>query len=113
MLKKLEINENNQLILELKRSDLWDYSFVDNPNFDDEMDKINNTFELKVGQAKDLYEKLGTDNELLTEINKIYLTSINKTKENGIKLAEKPKTIVVKPNTTGPKTSKILKFKRK
>ena len=63
---------------ELKRPDLWDYLFVEHPYFETEMDKIDKKFEFIVGQAMDLYEKLGTDEKLLTKIEESVRKPINK-----------------------------------
>ena len=73
-----EVNENNKLMQELKRPDLWDYLFVDHPYFENEIDKIDKKFGFVVGEAMDLYEKLGTDEKLLTKIKESIRKSINK-----------------------------------
>ena len=91
-----EVNENNRLMQELKRPDLWDYLFVEHPYFETEMDKIDKKFEFIVGQAMDLYEKLGTDEKLLTKIEESVRRPINKN-EGDLTLKErredKPKNI--------------------
>ena len=63
-------SEKNLLIPELSRADLWDYSFVDHPYFQKEMEKINNKLKITIGYAMDLYEVLGGDEILKTNLRK-------------------------------------------
>ena len=75
-------NENNLLMPELKRQDLWDYYFTDHPYFENEIDIINKQCKIIIGNAMDLYEILGGDKELLEKVkNSIKI----------IKYEEKPK----------------------
>ena len=60
--------ETNLLIPELTREDLWEYSFVFHPNFYEEIDKIEKQFKITIGCALDLYDILGGDNIVLTQI---------------------------------------------
>ena len=68
---------------ELKREDLWDYSFTAHPYFEREIDAINAQFQIKIGYAKNLYELLGGDESILTNI------------KNSVKIEKK---ITEKPN---------------
>ena len=63
-----EFDENKLLMEELKREDLWDYSFTAHPYFEREIDAINAQFQIKIGYAKNLYELLGGDESILTNI---------------------------------------------
>ena len=85
-----EINENQQLILQLKRADLWDYLFVEHPFFENEMDQLNNIFKFTLGEVMDLYEKLGTDDKILQDI-KNSLTKNNKKIEDNLKINQQIK----------------------
>ena len=53
---------------ELKRDDLWDYSFTSHPYFEREINAINSLFDIKIGYAKGLYDLLGGDESLLTNL---------------------------------------------
>lgn len=94
----IEKNENNDLILELKRADLWDYSFVFHPYFEEEMEKIKK-FNFKVSQSMDLYVQLGGDENLLQEIKHLI---IEKPKNNEDNKNEddyiKEKNMIIKDN---------------
>ena len=65
-----EYNEKNLLMPQLKRDNLWDYSFTAHPYFENEIDKINKEFNITIGNAFDLYELLGGDESILTSIKK-------------------------------------------
>ena len=78
-----EFDENKLLMEELKREDLWDYSFTAHPYFEREIDAINAQFQIKIGYAKNLYELLGGDESILTNI------------KNSVKIEKK---ITEKPN---------------
>ena len=80
-------SEKNLLIPELSRADLWDYSFVDHPYFQKEMEKINNKLKITIGYAMDLYEVLGGDEILKTNLRKTVkkdLKDDNKDKQSQI-----------------------------
>ena len=85
-----EINENQQLILQLKRADLWDYLFVEHPFFENEMDQLNNIFKFTLGEVMDLYEKLGTDDKILQDIKNL-VTKNNKKIEDNLKINQQIK----------------------
>jgi len=106
-----EKNENNKLMPELTREDLWDYSFVSHPYFEGEMDKIDKQFNITIGYAMDLYELLGGDNILLTNIK----NSIKIEKKDVIVRAKKVKDTNEnkKKNSGGGSTNQKSKVKKK
>ena len=75
-----EINENNKLILYITRQELWDdYALIENEDFEVELSLILNNEEnnssILVGHAKNIYEILGGDKDLLKE----YFSKLDKT----------------------------------
>ena len=63
-----EKNENNPIMPELKRADLWDYGFTEHPYFENELEKIQKESDLTMCYILDLYELLGGDDSLLSQI---------------------------------------------
>ena len=111
-----EFDEKKPLMEELKREDLWDYSFTAHPYFEREIDTINAQFNIKIGYARDLYELLGGDESLLTNLKNSVIVEkkiVEKPKPSGNLVEKKnpnPTKVVVK--TKDPKLNKSTKKKR-
>ena len=103
-----EFSENKSLMEELKRDDLWDYSFTSHPYFEREINAINSLFDIKIGYAKGLYDLLGGDESLLTNLKnsvKIEKKNIENPKPSPNKV-EKPKPTKNPTNVNRSQTSK-------
>lgn len=56
-------------MVQLKRNELWEYSIVDHPFFEKEIENITKYFNVTVGQTLDFYEFLGGDDILKPKLN--------------------------------------------
>ena len=94
-----DISEDKPLMTQLKRPDLWDYSFVAHPYFDKEIDKINDQLKINIGYAMDLYDVLGGDEILKTNYRNTVKIEIKN--ENGVIQSQKIKTKEKNSNVGG------------
>ena len=69
LIQEIIIKEEEDLMEQLKRPELWDYSFVDHPYFEKEIENIKKCLNIKVGQALDLYYILGGDDSIKPKFN--------------------------------------------
>ena len=94
-----DISEDKPLMTQLKRPDLWDYSFVAHPYFDKEIDKIDTQLKINIGYAMDLYDVLGGDEILKTNYRNTVKIEIKN--ENGVIQSQKIKTKEKNSNVGG------------
>ena len=108
LIEEIIIKDDRDLLEELKKPELWDYSFAINPLFEKEIEIMKKCFKVTVGHAMDLYNVLGGD-----EILKPKFINFNKEFNNNHNKDEKTEDKKEKKLSSKEKKEKEEKEKEK